>query len=323
MKDFLNILIKKYKKLKNRKFHRKLRAEKSRMYLRDDDSSSFNSRKNKFKIFSLTRKYINFVNLNNHKYTAYYYYIAIFLFILSAYIFLFSSYFSVQKIYIERNDDITNINIAYKSVEDLYWDSIVLLDENEVINKMKSYQKNIKTIDFRKMFPDSVKITLTSYKAAFNTKLFDREYLITNNWIFVPIKNDPKLKNMIVHFKDKDTLWIVDYKAILNSNDIIKSNNIVNKINTSIFAIKIKDIDYFPTEKELHINTDNGTKYIFDLTWNIDEQLAKLTNFVEKYKDIINWWLYYTDLRISGKIFYCPISEKNQCQKNLKIIYWY
>lgn len=53
---------------------------------------------------------------------------------------------------------------------------------------------------------------------AFNTKLFDRDYVVTNNWILVPIKNDAKLKYINIHFKDKDTLWIVDYKDVLNWN---------------------------------------------------------------------------------------------------------
>lgn len=321
---FLNYINKKYKRLKNRKFYQKLNQEKSKMYLRDSDfSDNFCSRKNKFKIFSFTRKYLNFIRINNNKYTPYYYYTAIALVVLSIYIFLFSSYFSVQKIYIERTDNLTNINLAYKAVEDLYWDSLFLMDENDVVDKIQSYQKNLKTIKVRKMFPDSLKIDVTSYKWAFNTKLFDRDYVVTNNWILVPIKNDAKLKYINIHFKDKDTLWIVDYKDVLNWNDIVTANKIITKINNSIFDLKIENIDYFPIEKEIHINSDLKTKFIYDLAWNVDEQIAKTSSFFEKYRDLYKSWLYYIDLRILEKIFYCPNSLKNTCEKNLKRIYSY
>lgn len=38
------------------------------------------------------------------------------------------------------------------------------MDENDVVEKIQSYQKNLKTIRVRKMFPDSLKIDVTSYK---------------------------------------------------------------------------------------------------------------------------------------------------------------
>jgi cell division septal protein FtsQ len=40
----------------------------------------------------------------------------------------------------------------------------MLTDENEIKDKIISYQKNIKTVDVRKMLPDSIKISITSYK---------------------------------------------------------------------------------------------------------------------------------------------------------------
>jgi cell division septal protein FtsQ len=39
-----------------------------------------------------------------------------------------------------------------------------MIDSDEIENKIISYQKNIKSVEVRKMLPDSIKITLTSYK---------------------------------------------------------------------------------------------------------------------------------------------------------------
>lgn len=321
-KNFLKQLKKKYKKLKNRDFYKKIESEKSRLYVRWEQLD-FNSRKNKFQIFSLSRKYINFVKNNNNKYIPYYFAIGAFLILWSIYIFFYSSYFAIQKIYIERTDELSNINIAYKAIWDYYWNSIMLSDENEIKDKIISYQKNIKTVDVRKMLPDSIKISITSYKWAFNTQMFGRDYIVSNNWIFIPIKNSSKLKFATIHFKDPDTLWIIDYKEILSWDDIKSIQTLLAKINWSLLDIKTKDLDYFPVERELHINSDSWTKYIFDIAWNLDEQVSKTKAFLDKNKDTMWLKIIYMDLRIIWKIFYCDESEKNSCYSNLKRIYNY
>lgn len=321
-KNILKQLKKKYKKLKNRDFYRKIESEKSRLYVRWEQLD-FNSRKNKFQIFSLSRKYINFVKNNNNKYIPYYFAIGAFLILWSIYIFFYSSYFAIQKIYIERTDELSNINIAYKAIWDYYWNSIMLSDENEIKDKIISYQKNIKTVDVRKMLPDSIKISITSYKWAFNTQMFGRDYIVSNNWIFIPIKNSSKLKFATIHFKDPDTLGIIDYKEILSWDDIKSIQTLLAKINWSLLDIKTKDLDYFPVERELHINSDSWTKYIFDIAWNLDEQVSKTKAFLDKNKDTLWSKIIYMDLRIIWKIFYCDETEKNSCYSNLKRIYNY
>lgn len=321
-KKFLKELKKKYKKLKNRDFYKKINDEKARLYGRWEQLD-FNCRKNKFQIFSLSKKYLNFVRYNKNKYTPYYFWVGAFLILSSIYIFFFSSYFAIQKIYIERTDELSNINIAYKAIWDYYWESLVLLDENEVENKIISYQKNIKSVEIRKMLPDSIKITITSYKWAFNTQMFWREYIVSNNWIFIPIKNSSKLKFTRIHFKDPDTIWIIDYKDILKQEYIKRIWNLIAKLWWNLKELKIKDLDYFPTRKEIHINWDNWSKYIFDLTWNIDEQVSKIKAYFDKYSKIIGPKIIYMDLRITWKIYYCDEEEKNNCYNNLKKIYNY
>ncbi len=322
LKNFWKELKKSYKKIKNRNFYKKINAEKNRLYVRWEQLD-FNSRKNKFKFFSLSKKYVNFVRNNNNKYIPYYFAVGAFLIFASIYIFLFSSYFSIQKIYIERTDELSNINIAYKAIWDYYWESVVMIDSDEIENKIISYQKNIKSVEVRKMLPDSIKITLTSYKWAFNTQMFWREYIVSNNWIFIPIKNSTKLKFANIHFKDPDTLWIIDYKNILRQSDIKKIWELLNKVSRNLSNLKVKNLDYFPTQKELHINDENSSKYIFDLTQNLDEQVSKTKAYFEKYSKTIWPKIIYMDLRIIWKIFYCDETEKNNCYSNLKRIYNY
>lgn len=322
LKNLVNKLQKSYKKIKNRSFYKKLREEKNRVYIQWEQLD-FNCRKNKFKLFSLSKKYINFVKNRSNIYIPYYFWLGAFLILASIYILLFSSYFSVQKIYIERTDELSNINIAYKAIWDYYWDSIIILDSDEIENKIISYQKNIKSVEVRKMLPDSIKITITSYKWAFNTQMFWRDYIVSNNWIFIPIKNSSKLKFARIHFKDPDTLWIIDYKDILKQDDIKKIWELIAKFSSNLNTIKINDLDYFPKEKELHLNNESNTKYIFDLTQNLDEQVSKTKAYFDKYSKTIWAKIIYMDLRIMWKIYYCDEESKDNCYSNLKKIYNY
>jgi hypothetical protein len=53
---------------------------------------------------------------------------------LTIYIVFISPYFRISpsKVIIERLDTITDINIAYKSIENVYSSSIFLIDKNEI-----------------------------------------------------------------------------------------------------------------------------------------------------------------------------------------------
>jgi cell division septal protein FtsQ len=80
------------------------------------------------------------------------------------YILFFSSYFAINAVYIERTDDLSNIDIAYNVVPDLYGKPILTINKNKIIKSLKDLQANLNKVEISRVYPTSLKILLTSYK---------------------------------------------------------------------------------------------------------------------------------------------------------------
>lgn len=306
------------RKISGIKFKRKLREEKSKLYITNDSNWSFKSKRNKFKLFKSKLEFENtFEEIK--KINVYYYVLWTFLILSSMYILFFSHYFSIKNIDIIRQDEIINIDLSYRSIENIRYRPILTEDKEQIKKNLIAHQPNIKDIYIRKILPDNIKIILSSYKWDF---LFERDwknYLITENGVVVPTK----LKNWLtkINIKNKDNLWIIDYKKIFNPDYIIKIRDIINLINERNSFVKVTDINYYKKESELHITNKDWTIIIFDLNKEPQIQVEKLNIFYKKYLSKIKLWIIYVDLRVNEKIYYCATDNEFQCRVNLKNIY--
>jgi hypothetical protein len=80
---------------------------------------------------------------------------------------------------------------------------------------------------------------------------------------------------------------------------------------------------YFPIEREVHIDLKTGTKLIFDLMGEADEQIEKLLIFHKEQFNLKETKFIYIDLRIKNKIFFCNQEDEYKCILNLKNTYSY
>lgn len=316
--------IKKY--FKNRNYAEKVKKEKERKYL-------FNAPKNtnKRKIFDVFLNKKNFSKIlsvskdNYQNYKIIYYLLWIFLLLISIYIIAISPYFKISpsKVIIERLDTITDINIAYKSVEKVYWRSIFFLNKDEIKKMLIWYQKNIDNVKITKLFPNWIKIIINSYQPEFFTQFawIEKKYIVTSNWVLIYEKNiDKMLYNLEIIDENFIENWFFDYKEWINSK-IMEKIIYTRDIFKDVFSNKnIAKFVYFKLENELHIILETWTQIILELNWDIIKQLTMLKFYNDNYKDILSSWdLRYVDIRIFGKIYACW--DKNLCEKNLKRIY--
>ncbi|NUJ98039.1 FtsQ-type POTRA domain-containing protein [Candidatus Gracilibacteria bacterium] len=308
------------KKIKNYKFRQKQKKLRKKIFVPHIQSEkSFKKRKTKINI-----KFPPLFQIENIKKNLKYYILGAIFFVVFSLVFLFfGPFFKVVNIDILRYENITNINIAYKSVEDIRNTPLLLIDGKNIATKLKNYQKNIKEVKIRRIFPDTLKITIESYKGVFNTIINEKEYIITENGVFIPSKFSTELKEIKLGGIEGKVSGILDYKEIFKSEEIKKIISIQHKINANLIIIGIESIYYFPTEREVHIDLKTGTKLIFDLMGDIDEQIKKLLIFHKEQFNLKEMVFSYIDLRIKNKIFFCSQEEKNNCILNLKNIYSY
>jgi hypothetical protein len=95
---------------------------------------------------------------------------------------------------------------------------------------------------------------------------------------------------------------------------------LISKLEENIIDIKIQELQYYSIERELHVKTTNNL-LLFSLDEDIIEQVEKTVIFHKQYHSLEKYGIYYSDLRIPNKVFYCPISEEFRCIQNIKRVY--
>ena len=309
IKKFLN----KYKKSK------RPTQKKSRLILSKIEQTTFIKKRKQIKF---NYSYLNKINHFLNKYSNKWYYLYIILFIIISLV-LYISYWPTFKIkYIEiiKQDNITNMNIAYKAIDKYRWTNIFSIEKKDILKRLKDYQQNIKNINTSIKLPNTLKININSYKTIFNTTINWKTYLITENWTLIPSTYSKDLKELkIIYNFDKNKF--LDYKKVLNSDFLKKITFIVNQTKENIIDINIKELKYYIIERELHIKTDKNTILIYNLSSQIKEQIKKLSIFNKEKININKSNIIYIDLRIKNKVFYCTNEKEYQCIQNLKSIY--
>lgn len=230
-------------------------------------------------------------------------------------------YTRVENIKILKKDNLTNIDIAYKSINPIRWKSIFRVNKEDIKKRLLSYQHNIKNIEIKATLPNNLKITLESYKQAFYTTFNGKGYIITENGTLIPSKDSNSTKSLIVrNHLQNNTNKFVDYKQIYSPENIKKIQKLVTKLEENIVNLKIKNIVYYVIEREVHIENESNI-LLFSLEDDINTQIEKTAIFHKQHFSLNTNGLYYIDMRVPNKIFYCTRKEQNTCEKHLKRIY--
>lgn len=248
-------------------------------------------------------------------------YLSLFLLLVSGFLFiLFGPIFQVKNINIIRNDSLVNIDIAYNAADNFRTKKIFFLDEKDLEEKLKNYQENIQSVKIETILPNTIKITLWSSPELYNTVYKTKNYIITKNGTYIPSKPNEEIKSLnVIYSKDKNQF--IDYKKILDADFLKLISNTVTKLEENIIDIKIKALDYYVVERELHITLENNTLLIYLLNDDIYNQVEKTAIFDKEQLKITDNSLLYIDFRINGKVFYCDAESEYQCSQNIKRIY--
>ncbi len=312
-------IIEKYKLFfSDKKFKKNIKREKSKLYVQNDNSPRYKSKRNKFKLFTSKLEFEN-TFWEIQKMNLYYYLTGIFLFWASLYILFFSHFFSIKSIDVIREDELINIDLSYRSIEKYRYRPILFADKNEMKQSLLSHQPNIKEVYIRKILPDNIKIILQSFTWVFGFEYENKFYEITSNGVMIPSKT--KESTQMIKIIGLNNVWIVDYKKVFKEESILKIKNIIDLVHQNSSFVSVWEIIYYVKEAEVHIINQNGTRILFDLNKEEKVQIEKLNIFNKNYASKVNIWIVYIDLRINEKIIYCAKDSEFQCKQNIKSIY--
>ena len=313
----INYYINKFLSLKPSELLKKRKTSNNRSFLlNNSEQTTFIKKRRNLSINSkhLDKLKIFWNNIIN-------YYIVIFLVLFSASLYvMFWPLFKIKNIEIIKQDNITNMQIAYKAVDKYRWNTILSIEKKDILINLQKYQHNIANIKTNIILPNTLKIIIDSYNWIFNVTINWKTFLITENWTLIPSIYSKELKELIIK-NNFDKNKFLDYKKSLDTEYITKISKIITLLEENIIDIKIKELTYYVTERELHIETEKNTTIIFDLNWEYNEQIEKIAIFNKDYININKTAIIYIDLRIKNKVFYCTSENEYQCISNIKSIY--
>lgn len=353
--DFLKRIYNKLRRRESKDFRKSISEEKEQKYLFERKSSI--QRNKKDSLFSKNRKGKNVLNayssfVQNSKILAgenilskqIIGWIGALLLLLSIYIVFFSPYLRVSPshVLVEATTPWLDINIAYRTLEDIYGDNLLFLDEEEVAYSLKEALQNLGHIQIDKLYPNGIKIIMewtpikyTTYIAGVQNKF----WYMSENGVLIPSDTDNIGTGSLIEMRiSSDSLrneLFLDYKQWIDEGMSYLISKIITLLEKEMPELRLKKLYYLYAEQELHIELQNGTKILMILTdenaveWSkskdgleyIKTELIGLKNFHETNKNaLINGSIRYIDIRIKNKLFICK--EDALCKKNLINIYW-
>lgn len=245
--------------------------------------------------------------------------------VLTLYIVLLSPYFQISpnRVTIERTDEFSDINIAYKAIENVYGSSLWFIEKDEIRSSIQNLEKNVKTADITRLYPNGLKIVIESYPPVFqvNFRTIDRNFLLSENGILIPNHaNRTDLMPLKVYSPSLLESTFLDYKEAIPSARMKRIGYVMETFKNEFPKVSVTGGSYYRVENEVHLFLENGERIILLLDDSIEKQLRTLKISDENTPGLLTSGEYfYIDARIVGKLFTCK--DKPICTKNLEKIY--
>ncbi len=224
---------------------------------------------------------------------------------------------------VERVDTFSDINIAYKSLEDLYGTLIFMLDTDDIAMRIRDLQPNIESAEVSRLYPDGAKIVLASSEPAFRTYVpqEDRTYVITENGVLIA-ETEPNIALSSFEIIDPEFFetGFFDHRRMVDAETMRTIVLLSAALSERFSDFPAGLYRYFPDEREVHVFLESGTVLIFEIHSSIERQLSVLRFLRDARRSVLaDGTTIYVDLRNLNKLFLCR--EKPVCQGNLVRIY--
>jgi hypothetical protein len=252
-------------------------------------------------------------------------FIGAFLIVGSIYIFFYSSYFEVSpnRLIIERTDEYSDINIAYRAIEPLYGQSIWGVDKKEVTSLISALQKNVTNIELERVYPNTLRIIMESSPLLYAVKFpwVGRAYELSENGTLIPNRSGiSRLPKLTLYSPELQESPFLDFRSVADTPTMARIQSITAILKSDFGIEAVKELIYYAVENELHVSLKNGNRLLFVLDSTLNTQLLGVKFTGENTPGLLTGsWVIYIDARSIGKIFICrdPVA----CPQNILKIY--
>ena len=216
-----------------------------------------------------------------------------------------SDYFIIKKYKVEEEGTVIETNDAINSLlEAKIGSNLVLLNEENLLQEIKTTQPEINKVNIKKNFPGTLVVEFEKFPTTANivniVNGIQKKFLVDSQGLLTEENGEnPNLPYIKIETREPmqvRTSFLPDKKRSTERLDyIIKAVNLYEEK----FGMKILYCVYKIRERELHLYTEKYFYVMLDMEKNLNSQLDKLKKALSKL-DIYTVPLLYIDLRISG-----------------------
>ena len=234
----------------------------------------------------------------------------------AAYLVLFSGFFTIASVAVERDALTTSVPLIQSALHDVLGRNILFVGSSTLEERLYRAFPEVKAFQVEKLLPRTIKVTITEYPVV--AKL--REQTTGTVWLLNEVgqvlkKETPASLPLIDYhnayqfpFPDVEQQFTLlthlqDGAIALTSKDVKFVLDVQKELKTK-FAITAKDMPMFPLERELHVNTDRGYQLWLDMDQDVASQIDRLAITAGQF-NAASSRLMYADLRVRGRIIYC------------------
>ncbi len=214
---------------------------------------------------------------------------------------IFSPYFKIKKIDINRDTPNLNIESVQELLKPFYGENLIFFKKEVLIEMLLDEFLEFRSIEITEKWPDTMIISIKLSPPVFT--LFNIESanfaVVSNDGVILSTTGDDSLP--VLKIKNIKKPFIPGEKIM--EKDWLEK---IQKIKGLLFGeIKIttKEIIFLPTAQEVHFITSSGISLWFDLRIDIKQQIRKLELGANKI-GLYSKKLEHIDLRIPGQLFW-------------------
>lgn len=217
------------------------------------------------------------------------------------YVALFSSFFEITKVTLEKNGEAVASTALAPFLDKFKGKNIIFVNTDSLVREIEQTFKNqVLLVSIKKSYPHRIIVKVEEYPAVLNLRV------IVDNMVQKFVINQIGY-SILENSEQKDLpilIWRTSKLLPAGKSVVIDPEKLAPIVDGYIkfkdyFGIKILEGEWKKTQRELHLKTEKDFFVWLDLTQNVDGQLSKLKRALAKL-DIYSEKLEYIDLRIAG-----------------------
>ena len=217
---------------------------------------------------------------------------------------LLSPYFDLRQALVTRDNPHIDVQAVENLVAEFYGQNLLYLPQSDIEERLLETFPEFREVTLTEKWPNALEVDIV---------LSPPYYQVLNEFdaTFSVLSED----GVVLRQEATDGLpviKVIKYDQSLKSGEKFASPEMLSAVSylRSVFAdeliITVDEIRYLPIAFEVHIVSDNGTEFWFDLREDIEQQVRK----IDLVADEINLYtqrLEHVDLRIPNQVFWKPL----------------